>query len=41
MGGDLRGPLRWLTSDSADDSVFAERMFMLGCAYPWAMIMIN
>jgi hypothetical protein len=21
--------------------VFAERMFMLGCAYPFAMIMIN
>src|SRR5215472_662123 len=29
------------TRGHADDSVFAERMFMLGCAYPCAKIVIN
>ena len=33
--------LRWLDSDFADDSVSAERIFMLGCAYPCVKIMIN
>jgi hypothetical protein len=28
-------------ADLPDDSVFAERMFMPGCAYPCMMIMIN
>jgi hypothetical protein len=34
-------PLTAASHSHADDSVFAERMLMPVCAYPYMMIMIN